>query len=365
MKKKIAVIGLKGLPAYGGAASVGENIIDQLKDKFDFTVYSVSSHTNCKTGNYRGYYQIVFKKIRNKKLNTLLYYIKATIHILLFSRYDLIHLHHRDAGFIIPFLKIRYRVFLTTHSLGTVFDKWKRFQLYFTIQEKYFIKHADCISSVSKNETIYLKERYNIHSTYIPNGIKSNDIVRKNNFSNIEDEAYLFFGAGRIIRDKGLDILLRAMSSLKLTLKLVVAGDLNQIKTYKEEILILSEDLNLEYVGLIKNKDLLNNYIMGCQLFVYPSKKEAMSMMLLEGASLKVPIICSDIVENTDIFTDEEVLFFKANDYQDLAEKLQWALLNLDIMKEKSKLAYSKLQNEYLWSDIAIKYEDIYNSLSK
>ena len=45
-KKKIAVIGLKGLPAFGGAATVGENIIEQLKDKYEFTVYSTSSHTS-------------------------------------------------------------------------------------------------------------------------------------------------------------------------------------------------------------------------------------------------------------------------------------------------------------------------------
>jgi len=30
MKKKIAIIGIKGLPAFGGVASVGENIIHQL-----------------------------------------------------------------------------------------------------------------------------------------------------------------------------------------------------------------------------------------------------------------------------------------------------------------------------------------------
>ena len=28
LKKKIAVIGLKGLPAFGGAATIGENLIN-------------------------------------------------------------------------------------------------------------------------------------------------------------------------------------------------------------------------------------------------------------------------------------------------------------------------------------------------
>ena len=41
-KPKIAVIGLKGLPAFGGAATVGENIINQLKDNYQFFVYSTS-----------------------------------------------------------------------------------------------------------------------------------------------------------------------------------------------------------------------------------------------------------------------------------------------------------------------------------
>ena len=47
-KIKIAVIGLKGLPAFGGAAAVGENLIEQLKDKYEFFVYATSSHTHTK-----------------------------------------------------------------------------------------------------------------------------------------------------------------------------------------------------------------------------------------------------------------------------------------------------------------------------
>ena len=45
-KKKIAVIGLKGLPAFGGTANGGENIIEQLSDKYYFTVYSILSHSS-------------------------------------------------------------------------------------------------------------------------------------------------------------------------------------------------------------------------------------------------------------------------------------------------------------------------------
>ena len=109
-KKKIAVIGLKGLPAFGGAATVGENIIEQLKDKYDFTVYSTSSHTDLKTGNYNGYKQIVFKRIPFKRFNTLYYYIISAFHAVLFGKFDIVHLHHRDAAFITLILKLKYKI---------------------------------------------------------------------------------------------------------------------------------------------------------------------------------------------------------------------------------------------------------------
>jgi hypothetical protein len=45
-KKKVAVIGLKGLPPFGGAANVGDNIIEQLAGEYDFTIYATETHTS-------------------------------------------------------------------------------------------------------------------------------------------------------------------------------------------------------------------------------------------------------------------------------------------------------------------------------
>ena len=84
IKPKIGVIGLKGLPAYGGAATVGENIIAQLGNEFDFTIYSVSSHTHLKSGHFRNCFQIVLRKLPFKKLNSIIYYLRAALHALFF-----------------------------------------------------------------------------------------------------------------------------------------------------------------------------------------------------------------------------------------------------------------------------------------
>jgi len=44
--------------------------------------------------------------------------------------------------------------------------------------------------------------------------------------------------------------------------------------------------------------------------------------MLLETAWTKTPIICSDIPQNSSVFSDDEVLFFKDGDSIDLAKKI-------------------------------------------
>ena len=126
MKKKIAVIGLKGLPAYVGAGTVGENIIDQLKDKFDFYVYSTASHTKEKSGDFNGYYQKVFRAIPNKKINIFWYYLISALHIRYKGNYDLVHIHNSFAGFTIRILKKKYPIIMTTHGAFNIVDKWKK-----------------------------------------------------------------------------------------------------------------------------------------------------------------------------------------------------------------------------------------------
>ena len=180
-------------------------------------------------------YQIVFKKLPFKKINTLYYYILSAFHALLFRNYNLIHLHHRDAAFILTILKLKYKVILTTHNSFFVREKWKNYEWFFKWNEKYFVKKANIITCVSEEENRQYKHLLNLNTVFIPNGtnIIENHIYEYSP-SKIE---YLFFGAGRIIKTKGLEVLLKAIKKINLMYKLLVAGDLNQTPDYKKEII--------------------------------------------------------------------------------------------------------------------------------
>jgi glycosyltransferase involved in cell wall biosynthesis len=359
-RPEIAVIGLKGLPAFGGAAAVGENIIDQLKNRYDFTVLSISSHTSLKTGNLNGIKQIVFKKITNGGFNTFVYYLRCLFHCLL-HRYDLIHLHHAESGFITPLLRLKYKVVVTCHGVYRSNDpKFSGYHnRFFRFSEKLNVRYANEVISVSKPDMDYISVTYGREIKYIPNGIHvnpGNELLK-------EARGYILFAAGRIYEIKGLHLLLKAVKELNQNIKVLIAGDLDQVSGYKREILKLSEGLETEFLGLIKNKTELFKLIREAKFFIFPSLTEAMSMMLLEVVSLGTPVIASDIPSNKAVFSDDELLFFKNGDPEDLAEKINYAIHHGDIMELSALKALKRVQDYYTWSVVGKQYEDIYDNL--
>ncbi|MBN1789453.1 MAG: glycosyltransferase family 4 protein [Bacteroidales bacterium] len=357
-KPTIGVIGLKGLPAFGGAATAGENIINRLKNDFDFVVYAVSSHV--KPGFMPGgFRQKVFKSVPLHKLNIFLYYLRSAIHALFAENYALIHLHHIDGAFILPLLRLKYKVISTAHARTFESGKWSAFiNIILKGNEQIFLHLSNCVTSVGKplQETYQGMVKKRIR--YIPNGI---DVSFLKDVSDIQSRSgYLLFSAGRIIPLKGLHFLINALHRMNSHEKLIVLGDLNQVAQYKSDIEKLSSGLNVEFKGMIRDKTALFDYIRHADLFVFPSISETMSIMLLEVASLNVPIICSDIKANKAVFSEQEVLFFKSESEDDLTEKLNWAMINPAAMQKKSETALHKLKANYDWDKIVVQYCDVY-----
>jgi glycosyltransferase involved in cell wall biosynthesis len=364
-KYKIGVIGLKGIPAYGGSARAGESLIELLKDKYKFTIYNSSSHTDRTTGNYDGYTQIVFKKFPIRSFNTFVYYIRSLIHCLFYSDYDLVHVYHIDAAFIIPLLKLKYKVIAGIRARPQLLSKWNCFEkLYFITMEHIFLKiPPDIMTSNSLNIIDEYKSRTAKHIFYIPNGILFSQ--KKPEYPVIEHKDYILFASGRIIESKGCHILLEALKIIDYKGKVLVVGDLSHSQKYAVQLNRLANNLDVTFIGLIKEKHLLMSYIKNAKISVYPSSLEAMSNMLLEIASMKVPIICSDIPENTVVLNQSEALHFKNKNTEDLAEKISWALNNLEYMKILTDNAYQKLLNQYNWEKLALKYDELFHSILK
>jgi glycosyltransferase involved in cell wall biosynthesis len=76
-----------------------------------------------------------------------------------------------------------------------------------------------------------------------------------------------------------------------------------------------------------------------------------------------VPIVASDIPENKQVFGEEEVLYFKTNDVNDLAQKLEFAIGHPEVMGRFGINCRERVNADYLWGNIALLYASVYDDL--
>jgi glycosyltransferase involved in cell wall biosynthesis len=145
---------------------------------------------------------------------------------------------------------------------------------------------------------------------------------------------------------------------------IVIAGQESHAISYMKEIRLLTKGLTVKFIGYISDRATLLTLIENAKFFIFPSETEGLSLMLLEAASAgKTPIICSDIPENLQVFTEEEVLYFTNKDATDLADKIRWAEENAPEIERRAKRARAKVFETYTSRSIASQYDQLYHQI--
>jgi glycosyltransferase involved in cell wall biosynthesis len=178
------------------------------------------------------------------------------------------------------------------------------------------------------------------------------------------EKPFVFYSGRRHISTKGCHTLLEALTLVGYEGQVFFAGEMNPSK-YIDQLKEYQSKLNLFFIDFIHPLPVLLSFVEKCDLFIFPSEKEAMSIMLLEVASVGRPIIASDIPPNKHVFNDDEVLFFRSKDVEDLAEKIRFALDNEAAMAALGRKALKKVNEQYLWQMVSKKYEILYESMLK
>ncbi len=364
MKKiRIGIIGAKSFPAYGGAASSIQSLVQNLGSEYDLSVYLHQADGN--PPEIKHHYKAIVVNIPHfKRLNTLSYYLFSCFHALIYGKYDIIHVQHLYSGFIVPFLRLRFKVVTTVHGIIPDDDnKWNRLdKLVFKYIEKLSLRYSNAIVSVSKPQINYLTKYTDKKILYIPNGVR---LINTSAISlNSKKKPALTFSAARIIKLKGCDLFLKALRHINYEQPVKIIGDMTQVPSYKKQIEDLATGLNITFKGLITHKDQLYDELLNSKYFIFPSTKEGLSNMLLEVASLKVPIICSDIEENRAVFNEDEVLYFQSGNVADLADKIAYALGHNGEMEERARLAFKKVERYYPWDKVAKEYIKLFSRIN-
>jgi len=364
-RKRILFFGIKTFPSRGGTDRVAENLIRNLQDEFDITLFCYDEGQSLP--NQENIRVIRFRQLLSGSLGALIYFTQSAIRAL-FMDFDLIHVHKTECALFIPILRIRHKVIATSHEAAYLRDKWNAFQkFYFRMSERLFIRTPNLATCISAPLTDFYKRRYGRDVVFIPNGISP---IPKEHYDlkaailTLPPGAdlrkpYILFAARRLMATKGCHTLLQALHKISYKGQIFIAGEINHHGGYMKRVAKLAGGLNVHYLGFVHPLETMLALISNCQLFVFPSETEGMSIMLLEAASAGSPVIASDIPENK-LFNEQEMLCFKNMEPDDLAKKISYALDHPDEMNAMGKRLQCAVTERYDWSWIAQAYRNLY-----
>jgi glycosyltransferase involved in cell wall biosynthesis len=190
----------------------------------------------------------------------------------------------------------------------------------------------------------------------VPNGV---DLARFAVTDRRWEPARMLF-VGRVVYQKGLDLLLEALAGLTdLPWELVVAGDGSQREPLRGRARDLAIEERIRFAGWLSGDGILLAY-REANLFVFPSRHEGMPNAVLEAMAAGLPVIASRIAGNEELVESGKTgMLVPAEDVAALRQAL--AALLPDGRRRASMGAAGRVRVEerYTWGRAAEAYQSL------
>jgi glycosyltransferase involved in cell wall biosynthesis len=193
----------------------------------------------------------------------------------------------------------------------------------------------------------------------IPNGIDFKEITEIN--PSVEKSDVIF--AGRLIKEKNTDLLLRSLVLVKKSLpniKCFIIGNGPE----KHNLEILRDDLNLEdnvkFLGFLEDHSLIS-HIKSSLVFTLPSTREGFGMVVLEANACGLPVVVINHPMNAskDLVKDNINGFIAEFSEDSLSDKILEGINGKFRMED----ACINLARAYDWDEIVMDLEDFYREV--
>lgn len=163
------------------------------------------------------------------------------------------------------------------------------------------------------------------------------------------EDDFIILSVGRLVKDKGIQELVDAFLSSKIVAKakLVLLGsfeqDLNPLDP--ETIKIITDHPRIVQIDW---SDHVAHYLALADVLVHPSHREGFPNVLLEAGAMELPVICSDILGNTDVITQQKTgLIFPVKNVEVLKEAMEFAFVKRDKMAELADNLFQEVLENY------------------
>ena len=174
---------------------------------------------------------------------------------------------------------------------------------------------------------------------FIPNGVDTRfwtpgDEVRR--------DAHLVAAAGRLLPLKGFDVLLRAMTlPAAAEARLIIAGEGHDRAELEQQIRVLGLDDRVELAGRFDRRQ-LRDLFRRAGMFVLPSRREGMPLVLFEAMATGLPVIATAVGGVPQVMADGVGELIEAEDADALARAIGSRIGRPEVLEAEGRAALER-----------------------
>ena len=212
---------------------------------------------------------------------------------------------------------------------------------------------------VSKLQTIY---NFIDIETFIPK--KSKDALRQE--FGVSDLDFIVGSVGRIVKEKGYDILLQSINLLRgrgYSFKYIVVGDGKYLKTLKSNACAADLSRDIIFTGFRSDiADILQIF----DIFVLPTLDEGFGISIIEAQIMGLPVIASSVDAIPEIIQNGyNGLLIPPNDPNSLANEIEYLYKNAGSRSEIGIRAKESVVERFSARVSINNLDDVYTQLLK
>ena len=212
----------------------------------------------------------------------------------------------------------------------------------------------------------------------IPNGVYVKQFAELDKFNHnwsidslasvVRDNEKVLFFVGRLVREKGVHILIDSLPLLLQEfpeIKLIVAGTGPMEGQLKHQVKRMGLEHKVHFTGYIDDT-LLKQLFKRADIAVFPSLYEPFGIVALEAMASATPVIVSDTGGLSEIVSHgKNGLKFIPGNPNSLADQVKAILRDEKFAQSLAATASENVISEYDWSSIAKKTHTVYESIKE
>lgn len=229
---------------------------------------------------------------------------------------------------------------------------------------KYLLVSADVVTGCSEN-TCNEVEKYSpgVSCVILRNGISVSEFTSApGNLVKPYVNEKMVFAIGRLVEQKGFDLLLAAWKQVTYPLAtLVIAGDGPELSSLKQLVADYGLKDTVRFVGFVDRHELAA-YFHSATMFVLPSRHEPFGLVVLEAMASRIPVIAYAVGGVPEFVIDgKNGILVTPNSVDHLAEKIT-NVLNGNYDESMISAGYETATNRD-WTIISSEYLTLYYDL--